>query len=136
MLLNVCQARGMPRRTSTAIVLRAPRARALSSPEAQAQIARLSARLHSVKARAAERTRAVQHTAVAAAAAAAVGALAASRAREGRALPSLAGLDPLLVYGAASWLAASFLPGRAAEIASAAADGLLSVYAYQLTQRG
>lgn len=101
----------------------------------RAEIARLSARLANVRARAEARTRAVQHTAVAAAAAAAVGAIAASRAAEGRALPTIAGLDPLLTYGAGAWLAATFLPGRAAEVAAAAADGLLSVYAYQLATR-
>lgn len=88
-----------------------------------------------VRARAKERVRAAQHTAVAAASAALVGALARSRAARGESLPSVAGLDPLLTYGAASWLAASLLPGRAAELAAAAADGLLSVYAYQLTSR-
>lgn len=119
----------MAKRTrSRAIVLARP-------SSGRAEIARLSARLASVRARAAERTRAVQHTAVAAAAAAAVGAIAASRAAEGRALPTIAGLDPLLTYGVGAWIAASFLPGRAAEIAAAAADGLLSVYAYQLTSR-
>lgn len=115
---------------SKAIVLRRA-----SSPAARAEIARLSERLAAVRARASARTRAVQHTAVAALAAAAVGALAKSRAAEGREMPTVFGLDPLLAYGAGAWLAASLLPGRAHEVAAAAADGLLAVYAYRLASR-
>lgn len=121
----------MPRHRTASIVLH----RAHRGGAALAKIVRSSAALERAKARAANRARAVQHTAVAAAAAAAVGAWARSRAARGEALPTVAGIDPLLLYGASAWIASTFLPGRGHEIAGAAADGLLAVYAYRLANR-
>lgn len=52
--------------------------------------------------------------------------------RSGRQLPSVAGIQPGLLYGAVGMLAASFVPGKTGELVSAAAFGALLVGGYKV----
>ena len=78
----------------------------------------------------------VQGMAVASGVAFGFGAWKARKSREAvvedRALPTVAGIRPSLLYGAITYLVAPLVGGRNAEVLSAGALGLLAVAAYEI----
>lgn len=104
--------------------------------KAQERIAQLSSRLSGARKVADEQAQRVQRLAVAGGAAYLVGAWKKDRANntalpaDQRGLPTIAGMDPLLLYSVGSYLVGPMVGGRAGEILEDSGIGLLAAYAY------
>lgn len=103
----------------------------------------LRGRLAALKARAESEAASMQHTATAAGSAFVLGAMEKKLSERNLALPAgapmeematIAGIDHKLAYGAGLYLLGMFGSGKIAEVAHGAADGILSVYAYEMAK--
>ena len=98
----------------------------------EATIQRLEGRLRSMRERADDAAGRVQRVATGAGSAFLFGAWVKSSATSGTAVPSIAGLPPLLVWAIGGYVAGEVMGGRAGEVAQDASVGLLDAYAYRL----
>lgn len=100
------------------------------------KIESLTSRLSNLRERFESTSARIQSTAVAGAAGYALGAMQKDyRARNngrGEAMPTVMNLNPGLVYGVATFVAAELIGGRTAEIIHSASTGLVAVAAYQM----
>jgi hypothetical protein len=98
------------------------------------QLARLRARLATVRDRVDTQAARIQRLAVSAGAAYVAGAVAARAAAEHRPLFTVAGLPPVLTWAGLAYLAGPMVGKRTGELLEDAAAGLLAAYAYELGQ--
>jgi len=98
------------------------------------QIASLRERLRRVRSGMDGKAAKVQHMAVSAGASFAFGVMERQASASGRQMATVLDLPPKLAWAAGLFIASGFIGGRTGELAEAASQGLLDVYAYQLGQ--